>query len=346
MNDAPAADAVSTPYSAFLKDLGREPSADECRTWAAEHPGTAEEPRAWSDAGWYTAREGRYEDALVFFHRGAEFGGEFARDARVGIVDQLFALERAPEAEAAQRALRDELDARPAGFSDLRVFDDMVEVLCEHEQLETALAWCQAGLDRIAETETAGTPHDEAAVEQYRHGLLLDRGFLRHQLDVPLDQDDRAAESEANAELAAFRAMAHELSDSLFEDDGEAFDGLVLRWARADFPAVRERWPQQTAHYGEDYTTYTTRIQREARGYDEAGATHVYMITASLADFDAYTRRTGHDPDDAKTRRSYSEWHHETHPEHELSWPPARNGPCWCDSGRKYKKCCGTPAKN
>ncbi|MBT2490683.1 SEC-C domain-containing protein [Streptomyces sp. ISL-96] len=26
------------------------------------------------------------------------------------------------------------------------------------------------------------------------------------------------------------------------------------------------------------------------------------------------------------------------------SWPPPRNGPCWCESGRKYKKCHGTPA--
>jgi tetratricopeptide (TPR) repeat protein len=24
-----------------------------------------------------------------------------------------------------------------------------------------------------------------------------------------------------------------------------------------------------------------------------------------------------------------------------LPWPPARNEPCWCRSGRKYKKCCG-----
>ncbi|MGA4539020.1 SEC-C metal-binding domain-containing protein [Uniformispora flossi] len=24
-------------------------------------------------------------------------------------------------------------------------------------------------------------------------------------------------------------------------------------------------------------------------------------------------------------------------------WPP-RNGPCWCGSDRKYKKCCGSPA--
>ncbi|MFD0856524.1 SEC-C metal-binding domain-containing protein, partial [Actinomadura adrarensis] len=27
-----------------------------------------------------------------------------------------------------------------------------------------------------------------------------------------------------------------------------------------------------------------------------------------------------------------------------LTWPPERNAPCWCDSGRKYKKCCGAPS--
>ncbi|MGH9120915.1 MAG: SEC-C metal-binding domain-containing protein [Acidimicrobiales bacterium] len=24
-----------------------------------------------------------------------------------------------------------------------------------------------------------------------------------------------------------------------------------------------------------------------------------------------------------------------------LPWPPGRNAPCWCGSGRKYKTCCG-----
>ncbi|WP_406514896.1 SEC-C metal-binding domain-containing protein [Streptomyces sp. NBC_00873] len=48
----------------------------------------------------------------------------------------------------------------------------------------------------------------------------------------------------------------------------------------------------------------------------------------------------------AKTRQHYGEWHHTIHPDQTLTWPPARNGPCWCESGRKYKKCCGTPAKN
>jgi len=27
-----------------------------------------------------------------------------------------------------------------------------------------------------------------------------------------------------------------------------------------------------------------------------------------------------------------------------LAWPPGRNEPCWCGSGRKYKRCCGMAA--
>ncbi|MFC6581654.1 SEC-C metal-binding domain-containing protein [Planomonospora parontospora] len=23
-----------------------------------------------------------------------------------------------------------------------------------------------------------------------------------------------------------------------------------------------------------------------------------------------------------------------------MPWPPERNDPCWCGSGRKYKQCC------
>ncbi len=30
-------------------------------------------------------------------------------------------------------------------------------------------------------------------------------------------------------------------------------------------------------------------------------------------------------------------------PSRTVTWPPGRNEPCWCGSGRKYKKCCGAP---
>ncbi|MBT2401020.1 SEC-C domain-containing protein [Streptomyces sp. ISL-100] len=342
MNDVPPLDAEPTPYAAFLKGLGREPSADECQRWAAEHAGTPEEPRALVDVGWLTARGGGNEQALTLFHRAAGFAGEFGRDAQVGIVDQLYTLRRGPEAEQAQRALRAELDAQPAGLTDLRVFDDMVEVLTEAGASESALEWCQAGLDRAARAGDA----PEAA--EYRRGLALSRSFLRSELDIQLDEDDLAVEAEANASLAAFSELVRTEWGSRLDVpvDAEAFDSIVLRWTREDFAAVRAHWPESTAHYSDDYDTYAARIQREARGYDEAGAAHVRMVTGTLADFQTYTQRTGSDPADQRTRQNYGEWRAAAYPEQTLPWPPARNGPCWCDSGRKYKKCCGTPAKN
>ncbi|GAA0972953.1 hypothetical protein GCM10009555_026980 [Acrocarpospora macrocephala] len=33
----------------------------------------------------------------------------------------------------------------------------------------------------------------------------------------------------------------------------------------------------------------------------------------------------------------------EADPAGDIAWPPGRNDPCWCGSGRKYKKCCGSP---
>jgi hypothetical protein len=129
-------------------------------------------------------------------------------------------------------------------------------------------------------------------------------------------------------------------------EDAESFDGVVLHWGREDFAAVRARWPGSTAYYGDSYDIYAARIQREARGYDQAGAAHVHMVSGTLADYAAYAHRAGRDPADRSTRRDYGEWLARTRPDRVLPWPPGRNQPCWCDSGREYKKCCGTPTRN
>jgi tetratricopeptide (TPR) repeat protein len=345
MNDSVASEHVTTPYEGFLAAGKDEPSAGEREQWAAQHTGDPEEPGALVDAGWCMARSRQTDEALELFRRAAEFGGEFGRDAQVGIVDQLYALEQGREAEAVQQALRAELDSQPGGLADMRIFADMVELLSEIGQHESALEWCQAGLDRAT-----GADDDS---QTYRHGLLINRSFLRRELGIALDDEDLAAESEADASLAAFGELVRrELGDLArpqgldLPDDGEAFDGIVLRWVREDFTEVRSRWPESTAHYGDDYATYAARIQREARGYDEAGAARVHLVSATLADYKAYARREGLDPAAQPTRQNYGEWCVKTHPGHVTLWPPARNGPCWCDSGRKYKKCCGAPAMN
>ena len=347
MNGSPATDVARTLYEVFLAGLGREPSAAECEQWAVRNAGDPEEPRALVDAGWHMARGGESERALVLFRRAAGFGGESGRDAQVGIVEQLYALRRDMEADAAQRVLRAELDDRPGGRVDLRVFDDMAEMLSDAGKHELALEWCQAGLDRVA---GAG---DAAELADYRRGLLITRGFLRDELDIERDGEDLAARAQSDASFAAFGEMVREKWGDLFggreldvPDDGSAFDGVVLCWGREDFTAVRSRWPESTATYGDDYETYATRLQREARTYDEAGAARVHIVTGNLADYEAYARRERRDPGDQSTRQDYGEWCIKAHPGWVQLWPPARNGVCWCDSGRKYKKCCGAPARN
>ena len=296
------------------------------------------------DAGWWTARSGDIEQSLELFRRAAGFGGEFGRDAQVGIAEQLYTLHRDQEADEVQRALRTELDDQPSGLGTVRIFDDMTEMLSDADQDQLALSWCQAGLDRAAE---AG---DDPEVEELRRGLLISRSYLREELGIELDDEDLAAYAEADSSVAELTAMMGEgLGPSLVGSDvrgAGALDAVVLRWAREDFGAVRSRWPESTVRYGDDYDTYAGRIQREARVYEESGVTRVRLVTGSLADYEAYAKAQHRDPADPSTRRDYGEWCTTARPDRVRLWPPERNGACWCDSGRKYKKCCGAPSRN
>ncbi len=49
-----------------------------------------------------------------------------------------------------------------------------------------------------------------------------------------------------------------------------------------------------------------------------------------------------HDEDPEEARAAYAA--HRMRDGEAIPWPPGRNEPCWCGSGRKYKKCCG-PAR-
>jgi uncharacterized protein YecA (UPF0149 family) len=58
-----------------------------------------------------------------------------------------------------------------------------------------------------------------------------------------------------------------------------------------------------------------------------------------VAELDAYAAERDLDPGEASTRSRYAAdlaRLGRTRP-----WPPGRNEPCWCGSGRKYKACCG-----
>ena len=62
-----------------------------------------------------------------------------------------------------------------------------------------------------------------------------------------------------------------------------------------------------------------------------------------VAPFTAWCAEQGRQPDSADARAEYGAHLAATADPSLIAWPPARNEPCWCGSGRKYKKCCAAP---
>lgn len=146
------------------------------------------------------------------------------------------------------------------------------------------------------------------------------------------------------AERPELRAEAQRLALALLSPTGTSRSTPDA--ASTALSDLRRRWPESTESYGDDYASYAERPQTDACTYTEAGATRVHIVKPTLASYEEFAAGEGLPVDDAGTRRTYSRHVLRDRPEQAPVWPPPRNGPCWCESGRKYKKCCGSPARN
>jgi hypothetical protein len=59
-----------------------------------------------------------------------------------------------------------------------------------------------------------------------------------------------------------------------------------------------------------------------------------------MAGLTAFAAEHDLDSSDIDVQFDYSEQLEDDSGAARLPWPPPRNGPCWCGSGAKYKKCC------
>ena len=119
---------------------------------------------------------------------------------------------------------------------------------------------------------------------------------------------------------------------------------LALGWfPREEFAAALEAWPQLADDWGTtDHTEYCRRLQHHLTGLTAIQPT-ASIVPINLRDFRSWCSRTGKDPATNATRANYAAERARTSTADLIAWPPARNAPCWCGSGRKYKQCCGHP---
>jgi hypothetical protein len=127
---------------------------------------------------------------------------------------------------------------------------------------------------------------------------------------------------------------------------------VALAWLPADeYAEWPQRWPDLAdsplLHDDEgepvSHTVYCRRMEGRLRAHSEAGMARLSVVPVRADEFRPWVAENAPDePDPSQLRAQYAaDVARDT--SRTVTWPPGRNDPCWCGSGRKYKKCCGAP---
>jgi tetratricopeptide (TPR) repeat protein len=111
-------------------------------------------------------------------------------------------------------------------------------------------------------------------------------------------------------------------------------------FAPEEFALAIEAWPGFAQDWREDgHAAYALELDRRMRAVAPGAPRHPVVVPLTVARVRelAVEAEIDEDAAEARARAAY-----EVAQEGDaMPWPPGRNDPCWCGSGKKYKKCCG-----
>ncbi len=84
-------------------------------------------------------------------------------------------------------------------------------------------------------------------------------------------------------------------------------------------------------------------MERRLRELRETGAARLLIAPLRASEFTQWVADQEPDEEDPAQLRARYAADMGRDPSRTIAWPPGRNDPCWCGSGRKYKKCCAAP---
>lgn len=114
-------------------------------------------------------------------------------------------------------------------------------------------------------------------------------------------------------------------------------------WSLAWFPpdqraAALARWPSLESDFA-DQTAYAQSLESYLRQLRSETGRRPSVAPLDVDELVTWAAAEGCDPDTGASRSRFAAELARTG--RALAWPPGRNDSCWCDSGRKYKRCCG-----
>lgn len=121
---------------------------------------------------------------------------------------------------------------------------------------------------------------------------------------------------------------------------------LAFAWfPAAAWPDAVTRWPGLPDSWDAyDYPSYCAQLEKHLARYAAAAGTAPQLAPIDIDAYLAWCDHTGSGPAEDGSRAGYAAELARTG--RALPWPPERNAPCWCGSGRKYKRCCRAAAQH
>jgi hypothetical protein len=260
--------------------------------------------------------------AIELAHRAMLADGADAHDRHIAQATYgrlLTVTGREDEGMAALTALR------PALLTDPPLVEFLTDVLIDLDRSRLAHEWLTAALEQTKEAVAAAPEAEGTELLEVFYQLLNARHAVRHELQLPHDDDDELFQEMAEAS----------------HDDEEA---LLLFWPRPAFDALLDRWPKVSEFIGHSWDEHRALIEKGLVEVSESSATPPVLFAGSVEELVAFAAELdeasgpddAHDPGDLDVILGYAD----SIESPAVAWPPGRNEDCWCGSGLKYKKCC------
>jgi hypothetical protein len=203
------------------------------------------------------------------------------------------------------------------------------DLLAERGDLPGALKWYDRAVARLT-PETLDELRDSDSWLQPSSIMLRNRRDVRRRLGLTPDVMDKLTPDVPLGPLTDFEDIRDRAATS-----GPPREVRMLVFRRDERAEARRRWSDAFAEPDEEYYPAAERRWRELSGI---GVPSIRVVPMNVVDLCEFADRAGLSPTEEEARASYAQ----TIPqERVIVWPPARNSPCWCGSGIKYKKCCG-----
>jgi tetratricopeptide (TPR) repeat protein len=289
---------------------------------AEEYPEERGEILLEAAAAW--RRAGRADRARELLARLVAEGGDDACFARFELAEGYFEDGAVDEAYAELDRLAHEAELTDGHCT------FVAELLAERGDLEGALRWYDRAVARL-EPEDIEALRGPSGWMHVSSVMVCGRREVRRRLGLPVDATDEIA---PHAPLQRQPVDGEQLRGYL--ESGETPEQVrMLVFQRAERVEARCRWPQEYAAPDDEYYPAKEQGWRELAA---SGVPSIRVVPMSVSQLCEFAERIGGSPTDSQVKVRYAET---VAKQADIAWPPPRNGPCWCGSGVKYKKCCG-----